>query len=477
MGSSLSPNFGSYRQILRLSGPLIFAQSGVMLMHFVDAIFLFHYSADAMAAVVPSGMVFGSVIALFQGIAAYTTTFVAQYVGANRPDRVGAVVWQGIWVSLVCGLLIAALSVFSNMLFFSLGHPPEIAALESEFFRICCYGGPFFLAAAAISGFFSGRADNFSLAVGQVAGLLVTILLDYALIFGEWGFPEMGIRGAAIATVLGQVAIVLVLALLALRRRHRATFNTWRGRAFDPVLMARLVRFGIPAGGRLLIEFGAWTLFIIFIGRIGTPEEQKINLAANNIVMRINTFAFLPIMGIGTAVATLVGQAQGASRPDLSARCAWRGLLIAETWMFINALAFVLFPSQLIGLFHNQNTGGEAEFLRILEVARPLMYLVAFYCLFDAGNVVILGSLQGAGDTRFTAILSVLLNFLFLSVLFILDYLHSSVYAVWIAGTLMIACYAVAWLLRFLGGRWRTMRVIEPEIIEQLPLAERTPSA
>jgi MATE family multidrug resistance protein len=108
----------------------------------------------------------------------------------------------------------------------------------------------------------------------------------------------------------------------------------------------RLLRFGLPNGFRFALELLAWTAFLSYIGRLGTPE-----LAASNLAFRINTIAFFPALGLSIAVATLVGHAQGAGRPDLAEKSTYRGMVLTELWMVLSAAIFVLFARQLFGVF------------------------------------------------------------------------------------------------------------------------------
>ncbi len=451
-------DFASYRRILILAAPLILSQTSVMLMQIIDGLLLAWYSPDAIAAMGPGGLAFWAVICLFTGTAGYCSTFVAQYIGAGRPQRVGASVWQGLYLALAGGAFVMLLAPLSHLLFAHLGHRPAVAAMESNFFRICCLGAPLFALNAAMSGFFAGRNDNAVLMIVQGVGCLVTGVLDWLLIFGRAGLPEMGIAGAAVANVTAQGVTVALMTILMLRRRHRRAFGTWSGRKLDFELLRRIVQYGFPNGVRMLVEVLVWTLFIVFVGRV---DRLGPGLAATSIVFRLNTLAFFPIIGMSIAVAMLVGQAQGAGRPDLSARVVWRGLLMSEVWMAAVAAVFVFWPGPLVDLFLEHGDMGPAEVLQLHNLCITLLRFVAVYTLLDALNVVVLGGLQGAGDARWTLLASGSLHLGFLALLVILDNLHGGVLTLWTAATAFVMTVALVWLVRFRTGAWRDMRVIE----------------
>jgi MATE family multidrug resistance protein len=453
----------SYAAILLLTGPLVLSSTGLMFMHLFDAIMLSWYSRQAIAVVGAASMSAFLVICFFIGIASYTTTFVAQYMGAGRQDRVGAAVWQGIYVGLAAGALVAALgTVIAKPLFHWVGHAPALEVLEARYFLIMCYGSTFSLVGSAVSGFFSGRGDNRTLMLVQLGGFICNSFLSYAAIFGHWGLPEFGAVGAAYATAVAQAAVALILFILFLRRTHRERFQTWSSRGLNIKLTRRMMYFGSFSGLRAVTELLGWTLFLFFIGRLGEDP-----LAITSIVWRLNGIAFFPLIGLSTAIATLVGYMQGSQRSDRAEVVTWRGVLMAEAWMLFAASLFVLIPRQLLSLF----TSGEmaVEFAPLIETGVVLLRFVALYCLLDGLNIVFLGALQGAGDTRWTMYASAVLHLAFLTALFVLDSHYRNLYAFWTAATAFVMLQAGVWLSRFQTKKWKSMRVIEvdtPEAID-----------
>jgi MATE family multidrug resistance protein len=447
---------GTYGAVLRLSGPMILAMTGEMLMQFVDGVFLSWHSVEAVAALGPAGLAAWGVRSLFVGTVGYVSTFVAQYHGAGRSDRIGASVWQAVYLSLAAGLLLALLSGTGGALFALAGHSGRIAELEGEYFRILCLGAPVGLLAAALAGFLSGLGRTRALMVVEVLGQVVHAVLAYAMIFGSFGLPSLGIAGAAWATVIGQSALVIMLAAVFLSGDARRRYRTWAARRPDLELARRLVRFGLPNGARFFFDMLAWTLFLVFIGRIGDLE-----LAASAIVFRINGVAFFPMIGVSMAVAIIVGQAQGAGRPDIAAKATWRGLALAQVWMVAASVLFLAAPRELFALFHDESTVSAERWREISDMGVVVLRFVALYGLLDGFNVVFMGALQGAGDTRYSFRVMLVANILFGGSLLVLDQLRAGIYPFWAAGTVFVMGIALVWLARFRSGRWRSMRVVE----------------
>lgn len=457
-------HFGSYRKLLLLAGPLILSHMGVMLMQVVDGLFLARYSKSSIAAIGPAGMTFWLLCGLFIGLVGYTNTFVAQYVGAGRNDRVGSAVWQGIYLAIAAAVIMFAASFAAKPIFDLAGHEPDIRADEITYFRTLCYGGLALMLSAAISGFFAGRNDNLPLMIAHIIGNVVNAVGAWALIFGKLGLPEMGMRGAAWATVAGQAVQMLIMACLLFRPKFVREFHTWRDRQLDLPLLWRMCTYGFPNGVRYVVEILAWTVFMLLLGRVDTD-----GLAASNIVWRINGMAFFPVIGLSIAVSMLVGQAQGAGRPDLSRKVTHRGLVLGQIWMASAAVAMVLIPNLLLDIFLDAGAATDHE-LRGLSI--KLLWFVAVYCLVDGLNIVFMSVLAGAGDTRWMLIASGGMHAAFVLVLMALAQWEAGVFAFWLAATIFICLAAIAWIVRFRSGKWENKRVIEhaPPDIETTPL-------
>lgn len=454
-------HFTSCRRILILAGPLVLSQMGVMIMQIVDGIFLAHYSETAIAAIGPAGMSFWLICGLFIGMVGYTSTFVAQHVGARQPERVGAVIWQGIYLAFLAGLVLTATAFAAEPLFHAIGHAPAIREQETIYFKILCLGGISFMLSSTISGFYAGRHDNLTLMIAHFAGGLTNAMLDALLIFGWLGFPEMGMAGAAWATVIGHTVQVAILGSLLFRPHFRKTFWTWRARAVKFELMFRLIRYGFPNGVRMVIEIAAWTVFLVIVGRVDSD-----GLAASNIAWRINGMAFFPVIGLSIAVSMLVGQAQGAGRHDLARRATHRGLLIGQVWMAVAAAVMVLFPNALLSMFFSGELSSQQLALHIMSV--KLLRFVAAYCLVDNFNIIFMAMLAGVGDTRWMLITSGMLHFGFIFALVTLARLGAGTMVLWFAATVFVFVLACAWIIRFRSGAWEQKQVIDtkpPDII------------
>lgn len=447
---------GGYREVLAVATPLILSTAAWAVQHFVDRMFLSWYSPETVAASMPAGILYFSIVSLFMGTAGYVNTFVAQYHGAGRNHRIGPVLWQGIHVSILGGLAVAALIPLSTPIFELVGHEPNVQQHEVEYFRILCLGGFPVIASSAISGFFAGRGKTWPVMWVNTLFTAVNLVLDFGLIFGHWGLPELGMQGAGIATVLASIVSFFVYMAIISMRSNNEIYHTLKGWRPEKELFWRLLRFGFPSGVQFFLEMAGFTAFILLVGRLGTKS-----LAATNIAFNINTLAFMPMIGFGVAVSVLVGRYVGSDRIELAERSVYSGFQMTLLYMTTIAAGYVLAPDIFVAPFAAQ--ADSEHFSEIYTLTVILLRFVAIYCVFDTMNIIFASAIKGAGDTRFVMFMVVIASICGLA---IPTYLAIVVFGYgltvsWVIVTAYVIILGFVFFGRFLSGRWKCMRVIE----------------
>jgi MATE family multidrug resistance protein len=445
-----------YREVLVLALPLILSTSAWTVQQFVDRMFLAWYSPEAIAASMPAGILNFAIMSLFMGTASYVGTFVAQYYGAGRHQRIGPAVWQGIYVGLLGAGVLMSLAPLAEGIFDLVGHDPAVRQGEADYFRVLCLGGGFALVGSAISGLFSGLGRPWPVMWVHTLATVVNIFFNYALIFGHWGFPELGIVGAGLATVISGFFAMVMFAVLALGPTARREYRTLAGWRFDGALFLRLLKYGLPVGVQFFLDMASFTIFVLLVGRLG-----MVSLAATNIAFNINMLAFMPMIGSGIAISVLVGQYLGRDRPDLAERTVYSGFHITLAYMATVAASYVLAPKVFIMPFAAQ--ADPARFEEIFGITVILLRFVAVYSIFDTLNIVFSSAIKGAGDTRFVMLMMIVVSTLLLAVptyLAIVVFGRGLMFA-WVLVSINIMVLGLIFLLRFRGGKWKEMRVIE----------------
>jgi len=458
------------RDVLVLALPLVISTASWTVMNFVDRMFLLWHSTRAMAAAMPAGMLYFTLICFPLGVAMYVNTFVAQYEGARRPQRIGAVVWQGMRVGLFVMPLFLATIPLAPMVFAWAGHDPEIACLEVVYYQVLCFGASAQVIAAAMSSFFTGRGKTGVVMWVDSASSLLNVALDYAWIFGHWGFPALGIEGAAWATVLSQWARVVIYACVMMRPVLREKYQLLRGRHFDAKLMRRLLYYGGPNGLQLVVEVAAFSLFILLVGRLGENA-----MAATTLAFNVNSVAWVPMLGMGIALTTMVGQQLGRNDPDLAARATWTTFAMAQVYLSAMAVLYVAVPDLFL-MGHASGTAPQ-QFAVLRDTTVVLLRFVAAYSLLDAMNIVFVSAIKGAGDTRFILAVTAITSPLPVAAAGLgITYFGGDLIWCWVVITAWICALGLIYLTRFLQGRWRQMRVIEPRVVDDSPDDETLPA-
>ncbi len=445
------PLLRSYRDIMRIAWPLMLTSASYTLMQFTDRLMLSWHSDVSVAAAGAAGLLNYTIAAVFIGIVSYAGTLVAQYYGAQQPQQCGRSAWQGIWLALGSYPLFLLTLPLGLMLLQHSGHDAPVIAAEQSYYLVLGFGTLFLLLQNTVSSFFSGLGHTRIVLAGYLAANLINIPLNYCLIFGKFGLPELGIAGAGLGTVIANAVITLVYAWRFLLPHYAAQFGTRAQWRFDRVLAAKLFRYGFPAGLQHVLDLSSFTVFVFLLGMNGTTEQM-----AGNILLTVNSLLFLPMLGLGTATATLVGQNLGARRRAAAARYTYRALHLGWLYQACGALVLLAFPDAILGLFRGPETD-PAQFAAVLDFGRQVIIIIVLYNVFDAASVVITGALRGAGDTLFPMACGAIIAWgcfvpLTYTVIAVLG--HSIVWAFACLGVYVVILMLVLWL-RFRSGAWR----------------------
>lgn len=447
---------GGAQEVLLISYPLILSNMSYTVQTFVDRLFLTWYSPEAVAGAVTALIASWVVIGLFLGTGEYLTTFVAQYFGAGRLDRIGPAMWQGIYFAILAGFVVAAFVPLIGPVFALAGHAPEVHACEVTYGSIIMLGAFPAVLMATLSTFFAGRGQTLTVLIVNIIVTLTNVVLDYAWIFGHFGFPRGGVKGAALATVTSQVIGATLYFLLMMRPRHRRTCHTADGWRLEPALLYRLLRFGLPTGLQYTGEILAFAIFMILIGRLGTAP-----LAATGISFNLNMIVFMPMIGLGIGVSSLVGRYLGRNEPATAERATWTAFRMSFAYMLLCGALYVFAPHALLAPYA---AGADAQaFASVGAIAAILLRFVALYSIFDMMNIIFASALRGAGDTVFPFVACVSLSWgvMLLPVYVSCVRLGQGIFVAWTMITLYVMLLGSLMLRRFRQGRWKTMRVIE----------------
>lgn len=440
-------------EVLKLAAPMMITNGAWALMIFVDRLFLFKSSIHEFNAALPAGTLYWLSMSMFVGIAAYTNTFVAQYFGAKKPDRIGASVWQGIRLALYITPLFALLIPLAPYYFSATVKEGAVATAATGYYQILMLGCTSAIITTAQGAFFNGRGKTQITMLINVGAVLLNIFLDYVLILGKFGIPAMGIRGAGIATTVSSWVMVIIFFVMMTRNGTWKKFHlhtTWR---HDGELIKRMLKFGSPNGLPMLVEsitFHSLTNIVLVFGTIKS--------AASSMILSINQLAHFPLVGLGIACSILVGQRVTQNKHEEARTAIASALIVGLFYCAVFAVFYFALPDFVIGLFR-ETMPLDAAFFSIREVAVILLKMAALYLLVECIQLVFSGAIKGAGDTWYVLFVTIVSAVVTLIGYFVAK--NYGLYAMWWVYILQISIIGVACFKRYLEGKWKNLTVIE----------------
>jgi MATE family multidrug resistance protein len=315
-------------------------------------------------------------------------------------------------------------------------------------------GSILFLIQSVLTGYFVGLGKTKVVMIANLLGILVNVPMNWCLVLGNLGFPRLGMEGAALGTLCGTLFIVLILHFSYLfgpgYRRYGGS-RAWRPQT---ELLAKLLRFGLPAGAESFINVFAFNVFVLLMDSYGPTVAAAVTITFN-----YDLVAFIPMLGVGAAVTALVGQCMGAGNPAGARKAAHLGLRVAWSYAGSMVILFVAGAPLLVRFFSRGFTEADRA---ILPLAETLLRLAALYTLADATQVVFSGALRGAGDTRWVMVASGILHWIMASAaLVFIRVLALPPVSVWLFFILFVISLGVSMFLRHRGGKWEKIRLVE----------------
>ncbi len=446
------------RRLIAIAAPMIVSQASETIMRFVDRLFLSYLGKLHIAASMAGGLSAFVFSSFFAGIVGYTNAVVAQYYGAGRNDRTVHTVTQGLYLAILCLPLLLLLIPVVHGTFRLAGHSPAQIALEFSYFRILMAGSIFLLLRQVLVGFFLGIGKTRVVMAANLTGMIVNVPLNYVLIFGRLGMPELGIEGAAIGTVIGSATIFFFLLVAYLRHKFFLVYGREGGFRLRGELMRRLLRFGLPAGTELFLNVFAFNAFIQVIHSMGEDVAAAVTITFN-----YDMVAFIPMIGLGVAVTAMVGQHMGAGNPEGAHKSTMLALRVGYTYALIMMALFVFGAPVLVRLFAG---GMGPEDAALLDLSKAMLRLAAIYTLADITQLVFAGALRGAGDTKAVMVISVVIHWIMAAaVIVFVRVVQLPPLTIWVFFIGFVIVLGVAIFLRFHSGKWRDLSVIDADTL------------
>ncbi|PJE32122.1 multidrug resistance protein, MATE family [Pseudooceanicola antarcticus] len=379
------------KQVLVLGLPLAGSQLAQIALSLVDTAMLGWYDPTALAAQTLASGLFLVLLLASSGFASALPPLVAGAEARGDTTQARRLTRMALWLSVIAGLVSLPILLSAEPIFLALGQKPEIAALAGDYLDVLAWGIFPALATMVLKSYLSALERSHVVLAVMLVALVINAAANYALIFGNWGLPELGVTGAAIASLLMHLATMIFLCGYVQKvLPEQALFQRlWKS---DPESLARVFRLGWPIGLTMVAEVGLFGTSSVFMGWLGETA-----LAAHGIALQVTSVIFMVHLGLSQAATIRAGQSYGRGAMADLVRGAKAAIGLSMLAVLTTSAVIIAVPEVLVGLFLDPNAPGRDE---IIAVGRVFLIAAALFQLTDALQVMALGLLRGLQDTR-----------------------------------------------------------------------------
>ncbi|MEO9782175.1 MAG: MATE family efflux transporter [Sedimentitalea sp.] len=441
---------GHIKAILVLGLPLVGGHLAQFAIGLVDTVMLGWYGVNELAAVTLASTYFFVLFILGGGFALAVMPMVAAAEASDDEISVRRATRMGLWLSLAYALAVIPLMIWSRPILQLLGQEPLVAQLAAEYLRVACWGIIPALLVMVLKSYLAALERTQVVLWVTITAAVTNGVVDYMLIFGNWSAPELGLFGAALASLVTQVVSLIAIVAYAAWRLpdHQIFLRLWRP---DWEMMGRVFRLGAPIGLTLVSEVGLFAASALMMGWLGT-----LSLAAHGIVVTVASATFMVHLGLCNAATIRAGNAYGRQDRAHMARGAIAVTGLSLVFAALTMIVFFLAPVPLLSAFMEADNPYRPE---ILEIGVLLLAVAALFQLVDGAQAMALGLLRGVQDTKVPMVMAAMSYWLIgIPTSYYLGFVQNmGGVGIWLGLVVGLACTAVFLMTRFWG---RTIKQI-----------------
>lgn len=377
------------------------------------------------------------------------TALVARYKGTNEREKANLVVRQGLMFSFIATIILSTLGIiFARPMIIFMGSTEEIVTVwATQYLQIQMAGFLTMALTSSITAALRAVGDSKTCMIYNLIANVVNVFFNWLLIYGNLGFPEMGVAGASLATVIGQfVAFIMAFAVI-LRGNGFLKLELKLGFRPHRESLENMLNIGLPAMVEQLLMRAGVIIFSITIASLGT-----VAYATHQVCMNILALSFMTGQAFSVSATTLVGQSLGRRRSDMAQAYCNKTRTIGFISAIMFGIIFGVFGGQIVSLYNSDPA--------IVETGAKIMLFVAFLQPFQTSQFITAGGLRGAGDTRATAVITFITVLLIrpgFAILFV--NIGMGLYGAWFAFILDQLMRSLLVLTRYYGGKWKLIKI------------------
>ena len=439
------------KEVLHLAFPVVMGMASITAIGLTDTIMVGRLGAEALAATGQAAIIFWAIHWVTRSIEVASQALIARRFGEQQFHLCGKVMDNAMAISFLVGIAGMSLLYFGGRTLMSWTSTHEnvvdLATGYIQVLSLALWASSLFF---SMRGFFSGIGKTRIFLISALLMLAVNILGNYTFIFGNFGMPRMGVRGAALGSALAFITALLFMILYVLGisgRNFRKEFSAFKF-DFDLDTIKEIIRLAGPNAFRGIMVIGGLAIFYAMVDRL-----DVIQVAIVNVVLNIQSVSFMPGYGFGVASATLIGQSLGAKDPEKAERSGYEAAKLGMIFMGSLGIVFFLAPEWVVKLFTDDE--------RVIRSAIFPLMLVGVVQIVDAAGMVFSTALEGAGNTRWVMKAEIFVNWcIFLPLTYLLTFtLEFFEYGPWIAWATYITVFGIMCMWKFREGKWKEIKL------------------
>lgn len=443
------------RYTLELAFPVIIGQLGHIMMGVVDSLMVGRIGAVPLGASSIAGGIFFLIFVVGLGISFAISPLIAIAVGAQKHEECNSILKNGLILNTITGLIITLILFFGADIIYYLDQPRDVAVQAVQYLRIVSFSAIPMMIFQTYRQFIEGFSIMRPAMVITIAANISNAFGNWVLIFGKFGLPELDLNGAGISTLLNRILMAIVMVHYVMRSKRFSSYeSSFTFTGYNPLVIKRILRIGLPSGIQYFFEVGAFSCTAIIIGWLGTKQ-----LAAHQIALNLASVTYMAATGISAAAAIRVGSKVGKKNIPETRKAGFSAILLTMGMMAVFGISFILFNHLLPRFYINDS--------EVVEIAAGLLVIAAFFQIADGTQAVGLGVLRGLTDAKMPTIITFIAYWVLgLPSGYILAFnFHLGVYGIWLG--FIVGLYASASMLTI---RFNFMSKHPVEVYQETPV-------
>ncbi len=453
----------SYREITKISFPIMLGSAVQQIIALSDSVFLFHVSLDDFGAIGFVSVFYLMIAAIGFGFSKGGQIMIARRMGEEQEGEVGRTFYAMLYFELALALLLFLFMQFGSYYLFALFTDSDVIFYKMlEYLDYRSWGVFFSFSGLAIIAMYTGVARTSFIVIDSIILALVNVVLNYGLIYGKWGLPEMGIGGAGLASTIAElVALILFVAYIFYDKKYTKGYQLFKLPQIDWELIKTQQKISSPVVAQAVVGFGSWFFFFGLIENLGERP-----LAITNLARIVYLGLSIPCWGFASGANTIVSNFIGQNKREMVIPLLWKVSTICFVTTMILTIPLVCFPEYVLYPLFGSNEIGLMNgtdpnlSVSIITEARPVLWILAvILALFSVGGVFFNG-LAGTGATHYALMIQIFATIFYIAyIVVVIKMTNAGLVWAW-------ACEIFYWLLIFIltyrylkSTKWHSLKV------------------